>query len=206
MLYPDLIAIAKSLTDQGSSDQGGTAAELLLWLQGMFPPFVRKISKVAPEFYMVVSTGGLPHGGMTLGYNEVRKVEVLQGTQYVTLPRVDRNVSGTSSRMSWDLLNTDIAIYPEALTTGSFRVTYIPEIPLPASNVQLPLPAGFEWCLIYDLAVLIRQKTDQDAAFFERRSKESWSESVASISPRSSFPQAISDYDGTGGLDWPFTP
>ncbi len=206
MLYPDLIAIAKSLTDQGSSDQGGSSADHLLWLGALFTPFVRKVSKVAPEFYVQVATGPIVPGPSTVAYLEVRKVEMLQGTQFVTLPRVDRNLSGTATRTSWDLNDTDIAIYPESLTTGTFRVTYIPEIPLPDNVTPLPLPAGFEWCLIYELATLIRQKTDQDTAFFERKYKDTWAELVASISPRSSFPQAISDYDGRTGLDWPFSP
>lgn len=196
MNYLDVIAAAKALTDQTASDQGGTQAEHIIWLRSLYPAMVRRVADVLPDRYTVQEIAELTVGDPTdpVGnYNKIRKVERLVGETYVKVRPLDYNL-GDTGQVMWRQIGGNLEIFP-AGTTGTFRLEYIPPYPLPAPDVELELPPGVEFCLVHELAKMIRIRMDQSYAAHDQEYQRIWAEIISSFVPVSSEPQGISDYE-----------
>lgn len=202
--YLDVIAAAREDTDQENSDQGGTDAQFIAALERWYPQLVRRLSKVSPDWFTLQDEGTLSSSpSNSVGkWNQIRKVELQVGDRWVRVPKADPNFTGDPERTCYRVIGGNLEILPESLTSGTFRVEYIPDRVLPNSSTDLDLPPGAEEILVQLLCRKIRRKLDQSEAPHIARAKEVWEEVVASLVPEDATPSAVSDYDADRDQGW----
>jgi hypothetical protein len=110
------------------------------------------------------------------------------------VPHADLNLTGNADRICWRQIGLDLEILPDTVTTGTFRIEYIPPVVLPNSDTHLNLPSGLELCLVHLLAKRIRIRLDQSYAAHDAEYKRVWDEITAGLLPTTAQPRHISDY------------
>jgi hypothetical protein len=198
VLYPAVIASAKHACDLDTDDeQGGSDPQLIQVLQEEYSALVRRISRLIPDFYTesvecdLAAVPDIQPGQ----YIQVRKVEKQIGDRFVLVPPADPNTSGSTDRLCWRQLGPDIEILPSTVTTGVFRLEYIPAATLPNATTHLDLPEGLEGVLVHMLAKRIRIRLDQGYKAHDDEIARIWAQGTDGLVPTSAQPRTISDYN-----------
>ena len=201
--YPEIILSAKALCDLTGSDQGGTEAEHIAWLEEDYAGMVRRLSKIIPDYYTIQTTGTLdPTPEIPIGpYVQIRKIEKqIETGRWQVVPPADPNLTGDPARLCWRAIGNNVEILPETVdSTTIVRVEYIPAYSLPSSGTDLSLPSGLETCLVHLLAKRIRIRLDQQYRAHDEEYARVWAEVTGGLIPTSAQPRAVSDYDAD---DW----
>jgi hypothetical protein len=202
--YVDVIDDALEECDQTGSEQGGTTADFVRFLRRAYPRLRRRLSKIAPDWFAIQSEGTLsasPDNSVDK-WSQLRRVQMQSGDRWITVPRADPNFLGDPDRVCYRVIGGNLEILPESLSTGTFRVEYIPDQALPGADSDLDLPPGAEDLLVQLLCRKIRRKLDQSESGHIDEYKRIWEEVVASLVPEDTTPTAVSDYDADRDGGW----
>lgn len=195
--YVDVIDDAREETDQVGSDQGGDDTALIRFLQRAYPRLRRRLSKVAPDWFTIQAEGTLtdtPTNSVDK-WSQLRRVQLQVGDRWVTVPPADPNFIWDPERLCYRVIGGNLEILPESVSTGTFRVEYIPDATLPGADNHLDLPPGAEDLLVQLLCRRIRRKLDQSEQPHIEEYKRIWEEVVASLLPEETTPRSVSDYN-----------